>query len=88
MQRIFTLAKLIALSALIMGGLYVLFGGSLNGVKNYFWENMSSGASHFVSPDDSNPLKTNGISASGAQLNEVVPNWQSLAGIGLLLAFC
>ena len=86
-QRIFTLAKLIALSALIMGGLYVLFGGSLNGVKNYFWENMSSGASHFVSPDDLNPLKTSGISASGAQLNEVVPNWQSLAGIGLLLAF-
>ena len=86
-QRIFTLAKLIALSALIMGGLYVLFGGSLNGVKNYFWDNMSSGASHFVSLDDLNPLKSSVESAGGAQLHEVVPQWQSLAGIGLLLAF-
>lgn len=86
-QRIFTLAKLIALSALIMGGLYVLFGGSLNGVKNYFWENMSSGASHFVSPDDLNPLKSSVETVGGAQLHEVIPQWQSLAGIGLLLAF-
>ena len=80
-QRIFTLAKLIALSALIMGGLYVLFGGNLNGVKNYFWENMSSGASHFVLLDSS------AKNVNGAQLHEVVPQWQSLAGIGLLLAF-
>jgi APA family basic amino acid/polyamine antiporter len=80
-QRIFTLAKLIALSALIMGGLYVLFGGSLNGVKNYFWENMSSGASHFVLLDSS------AKNVNGAQLHEVIPQWQSLAGIGLLLAF-
>jgi len=80
-QRIFTLAKLIALSALIMGGLYVLFGGNLNGVKNYFWENMSSGASHFVLLDSS--VKN----VNGAQLHEVIPQWQSLAGIGLLLAF-
>jgi APA family basic amino acid/polyamine antiporter len=86
-QRIFTLAKLIALSALIMGGLYVLFGGNLNGVKNYFWENMSSGASHFVSPDDLNPLKSSVETVGGAQLHEVIPQWQSLAGIGLLLAF-
>jgi APA family basic amino acid/polyamine antiporter len=86
-QRIFTLAKLIALSALIMGGLYVLFGGSLNGVKNYFWENMSSGASHVVPLDELNPLKPNGDSLDGAQLHEVIPQWQSLAGIGLLLAF-
>ena len=86
-QRIFTLAKLIALSALIMGGLYVLFGGSLNGVKNYFWENMSSGASHFVPLDELNPLKPNVGSVGGTQLHEVVPQWQSLAGIGLLLAF-
>ena len=80
-QRIFTLAKLIALSALIMGGLYVLFGGSLNGVKNYFWENMSSGASHFVL------LYSSAKNVNGAQLHEVIPQWQSLAGIGLLLAF-
>jgi APA family basic amino acid/polyamine antiporter len=80
-QRIFTLAKLIALSALIMGGLYVLFGGNLNGVKNYFWENMSSGASHFVLLDSS------AKNVNGAQLHEVIPQWQSLAGIGLLLAF-
>ncbi len=86
-QRIFTLAKLIALSALIMGGLYVLFGGSLNGVKNYFWENMSSGASHFVPLDELNPIKPNVGSVGGTQLHEVVPQWQSLAGIGLLLAF-
>jgi len=86
-QRIFTLAKLIALSALIMGGLYVLFGGSLNGVKNYFWENMSSGASHFVPLDELNPLKPNVGSVGGTQLHEVIPQWQSLAGIGLLLAF-
>ena len=86
-QRIFTLAKLIALSALIMGGLYVLFGGSLNGVKNYFWENMSSGASHFVTLDELNPLKSNVETFGGAQLHEVIPQWQSLAGIGLLLAF-
>lgn len=86
-QRIFTLAKLIALSALIMGGLYVLLGGSLNGVKNYFWENMSSGASHFVPLDELNPLKPNVESIGGTQLREVVPNWQSLAGVGLLLAF-
>jgi APA family basic amino acid/polyamine antiporter len=80
-QRIFTLAKLIALSALIMGGLYVLFGGNLNGVKNYFWENMSSGASHFVLLDSS------AKNVNGTQLHEVIPQWQSLAGIGLLLAF-
>ena len=80
-QRIFTLAKLIALSALIMGGLYVLFGGNLNGVKNYFWENMSSGASHFVLLDSS------AKNVNGAQLHEVIHQWQSLAGIGLLLAF-
>jgi APA family basic amino acid/polyamine antiporter len=80
-QRIFTLAKLIALSALIMGGLYVLFGGSLNGVKNYFWDNMSSGASHFVLLDSS------AKNVNGAQLHEVISQWQSLAGIGLLLAF-
>ena len=86
-QRIFTLAKLIALSALIMGGLYVLFGGNLNGVKNYFWENMSSGASHFVPLDELNPLKPNVGSVGGTQLHEVIPQWQSLAGIGLLLAF-
>jgi APA family basic amino acid/polyamine antiporter len=86
-QRIFTLAKLIALSALIMGGLYVLFGGSLNGVKNYFWDNMSSGASHFVPLDELNPIKPNVGSVGGTQLHEVVPQWQSLAGIGLLLAF-
>jgi APA family basic amino acid/polyamine antiporter len=86
-QRIFTLAKLIALSALIMGGLYVLFGGSLNGVKNYFWDNMSSGASHFVPLDELNPLKPNVGSVGGTQLHEVIPQWQSLAGIGLLLAF-
>ena len=86
-QRIFTLAKLIALSALIVGGLYVLFGGNFNGVKNYFWENMSSGASHYVSPDDLNPLKPNGVSVGGAQLGEFAPHWQSLAGIGLILAF-
>jgi APA family basic amino acid/polyamine antiporter len=86
-QRIFTLAKLIALSALIMGGLYVLFGGSLNGVKNYFWENMSSGASHFVTLDELNPLKSSVETVGGAQLHEVIPQWQSLAGIGLLLAF-
>jgi len=86
-QRIFTLAKLIALSALIMGGLYVLFGGNLNGVKNYFWENMSSGASHFVTLDELNPLKSNVETFGGAQLHEVIPQWQSLAGIGLLLAF-
>jgi APA family basic amino acid/polyamine antiporter len=79
-QRIFTLAKLIALSALIMGGLYVLFGGNLNGVKNYFWENMSSGASHFLLLDSS------AKNVNGAQLHEVIPQWQSLAGIGLLLA--
>ena len=85
-QRIFTLAKLIALSALIMGGLYVLFGGSLNGVKNYFWDNMSSGASHFVPLDELNPIKPNVGSVGGTQLHEVVPQWQSLAGIGLLLA--
>ena len=86
-QRIFTLAKLIALSALIMGGLYVLFGGNLNGVKNYFWENMSSGASHFVPLDELNPLKPNVGSVGGTQLHEVIPQWQLLAGIGLLLAF-
>lgn len=86
-QRIFTLAKLIALSALIMGGLYVLFGGNLNGVKNYFWENMSSGASHFVSQEVLNPLKTQGISSNGAQFHEVTPEWKTLAGLGLLLAF-
>jgi len=80
-QRIFTLAKLIALGALIIGGLYVLFGGNLNGVKNYFWENMSSGASHFVL------LDSNAKNVNGAQITEVIPQWQSLAGIGLLLAF-
>ena len=44
-QRIFTLAKLVALGALILGGLYVLVGGSLNGAQNYFGSNMSDGVS-------------------------------------------
>ena len=80
-QRIFTLAKLIALGALIFGGLYVLMGGNLNGVKNYFWDNMMNGtsASHFVAVADADLLRGN--------IEPIQGNWESLAGIGLMLAF-
>lgn len=79
-QRIFTLAKLLALGALIIGGLYVLMGGSLNGAHNYFWSNMSDGlnASKYV---PANP---------DATINSIEPVkglWESISGMTLMLAF-
>lgn len=78
-QRVFTLAKLIALGALIFGGLYIAFGGGLVGVKNYLWENLSLSVqpSQFKVP----------IPQPGSMSNPLVGVWQSIAGIGLLLAF-
>lgn len=78
-QRIFTLAKLVALGALIVGGLYVLFGGSLNGANNYFWSNVSDGlkASKYVAD-------TEGTSHS---IEPVSGLWKSISGMTLLLAF-
>ncbi len=78
-QRIFTLAKLIALGALIFGGLYIAFGGSLMGVKNYLWENLSS----TFQPSQFEALS----SQPGYVSKPLLGGWQSLAGIGLLLAF-
>ena len=80
-QRIFTMAKLVALGILIFGGLYLLAGGEFNGIKNYFWENMSDGfnGSHFKPTSESNRLK--------GDIEPILGNWESLAGIGLMLAF-
>ena len=79
-QRIFTLAKLLALGALILGGLYVLMGGSFNGAHNYFWANMSDGitASKFVpaTPD-----------SAGNSIEPIKGAWESISGITLMLAF-
>ncbi|MEY4708987.1 MAG: hypothetical protein RLZZ512_1245 [Bacteroidota bacterium] len=80
-QRIFTMAKLIALGILIFGGLYILAGGEFNGIKNYFWDNMSDGfsGSQFEPTSESNRLK--------GDIEPVLGKWESLAGIGLMLAF-
>ena len=79
-QRIFTLAKLFALAALIVGGLYVLIGGSLNGAHNYFWSNMSEGfhASKYVSANPETTIKS---------IEPVKGIWESISGMTLLLAF-
>jgi APA family basic amino acid/polyamine antiporter len=79
-QRIFTLAKLLALGALILGGLYVLVGGSLNGAHNYFWSNMSDGlnASKYVDITTEN---------SQISVEPVKGIWESISGMTLILAF-
>lgn len=79
-QRIFTVAKLVALGALIIGGLYVLIGGSLNGVHNYFWSNVSEGlnASKYT------------VSNPEASFGGIEPEkgfWESISGLALMLAF-
>lgn len=72
-QRLFTLAKIIALAALIIGGLYIGFGGSLNGAQNYWSENISQGftAQQLTMPD--NPDSTS--------------SWQNISGSVLILGF-
>ena len=72
-QRFFTLAKIIALAALIVGGLYIGFGGSLNGAQNYWSENISQGftAQQLTMPD--NPDSTS--------------SWQNISGSVLILGF-
>ncbi len=72
-QRLFTLAKIIALAALIVGGLYIGFGGSLNSAQNYWSENISQGftAQQLTMPD--NPDSTS--------------SWQNISGSVLVLGF-
>lgn len=77
-QRIFTLAKLVALGALIVGGLFVLFGGSLNGAHNYFWSNMSDGLHASKLVNDTT------ITSS---IEPVKGAWEAISGVVLLLAF-
>lgn len=78
-QRIFTLAKLVALGALIVGGLYVLFGGDINGAKNYFWSNMSEGfnASKYVE----------NTKTATQSLEPVKGKWEAIVGMSMVLAF-
>jgi APA family basic amino acid/polyamine antiporter len=75
-QRIFTIAKLVALFSIITAGLYLIFGGNINGVTNYFSSNFKDGllASSFKSKMNTDDAFTLG-------------NWEVLAGFGLLMAF-
>lgn len=75
-QRIFTLAKLIALFSLIFVGLYLIFGGTINNVSNYFLQNFNGrfNAESFVFNDDHSHLISEG-------------HWVSIIGLPLLLAF-
>lgn len=78
-QRIFTLTKLLALGALIFGGLYIGFGGHFNGIHNFLWENMGQGlnASSF----------TTGVLETNDTTDKLSGFWQPLLGVGVLLAF-
>lgn len=75
-QRIFTLAKLIALFSLILGGLYLIFGGSFQNVTNYFNHNFNGNlsAESFVFKDKNSHLVSEG-------------HWVSVLGLPLMLAF-
>ena len=75
-QRIFTLAKLFALFSLILGGLMLIFGGSIDGVSNYFSHNFNGSleSSNFVFNDKDSHLISEG-------------HWSKLIGLPLLLAF-
>jgi APA family basic amino acid/polyamine antiporter len=75
-QRIFTLAKLLALFSLILGGLYLIFFGDFGNVKNYFSDNFSHGfsAENFVFNSKDSHLVSEG-------------HWTAIGGIGLMLAF-
>lgn len=74
-QRLFTIAKILALAALIFGGLYIGFGGNLNSAHSYWSENISQGfrAQQFVSPAEGS---NNGLGA-----------WTDISGSVLILAF-
>ena len=75
-QRIFTIAKLIALFSIIIAGLYLIFGGNISGVTNYFSSNFKDGATAYA------------FKSSIATGNSfVVGYWEVLAGFGLLMAF-
>ena len=75
-QRIFTLAKLLALFSLILGGLYLIFFGDFGNVKNYFSDNFGHGfsAENFVFNSKESHLVSEG-------------HWTAIGGIGLMLAF-
>ncbi len=75
-QRIFTLAKLLALFTLILGGIYLIFGGSISNVNNYFSTNFKGGfnTENFVFDTKDGHFISEG-------------HWTSLLGLPLLLAF-
>lgn len=75
-QRIFTLAKLLALFSLIIGGLYLIFFGDFGNVKSYFSHNFSQGlsAQNFIFNTKESHLVSEG-------------HWAAIGGIGLMLAF-
>lgn len=75
-QRIFTLAKLIALFSLILGGVYLVFGGSINGVNSYFNHNFNGSfeSANFIFNNKNSHLISEG-------------HWSKLIGLPLLLAF-
>lgn len=74
-QRLFTLAKMIALAALIIGGLYIGFGGSLNGAQNYWSENISQGftAQQYI--------------LSSTVTVDSTSSWEKISGSVLILGF-
>ncbi len=76
-QRFFTLAKIIALAALIVGGLYIGFGGSLNGAQNFWSSNTNNG---FQAQQWSSI--SSGISDSSSS-----SSWVDISGSVLILAF-
>lgn len=75
-QRIFTIAKLLALFTIILAGLYLVFGGKIPGVTNYFKSNFHDGF---------NTFSFKAIVAPGNSL--ISGNWETIAGFGLLMAF-
>jgi APA family basic amino acid/polyamine antiporter len=75
-QRIFTIAKLIALFTIIIAGLYLIFGGNISGVTNYFSSNFKDGTTAYA-------FKS--TIATGDSF--VMGHWEVLAGFGLLMAF-
>jgi APA family basic amino acid/polyamine antiporter len=75
-QRFFTLVKIIALAALIVGGLYIGFGGSLNSAQNFWSANTNNG---FQAQQWS--------SISSGIADNSSPKWVDISGSVLILAF-
>jgi basic amino acid/polyamine antiporter, APA family len=73
-QRIFTLAKMIALAALIFGGIWIALGGNLNQAQN-FWSFNIKQATHIQTFTLSNDDPNSGFS------------WVKISSVAAMLAF-